>query len=233
MRRKKDSALAVKYRIRDEITNIEGALHTFVTPVVRIAMHGDYRYNRGHGLVGFKADGQMQTARLVLLSAAVQPDFKNAEVMLRVCSLGRAEVKGKRLPVGFEILERREKIDGLKRAGYESMLRGHIIACLICEGRLPGLDKVKESTIDVKEAIEFLEVHILTPTLTISEIKGQYAKLRNGYVVSLELLCNSTVHQLRNKISALEVVAPQGYVYTSDPPLIFTAQVGATLLNRL
>lgn len=60
MRRKKDTAIGVKFigrKIRsapasgtikqDEITNMEGAMHTFVTPVVsRVEIIGDYRYDR-------------------------------------------------------------------------------------------------------------------------------------------------------------------------------------------
>ncbi len=59
MRKKKNSALGVKFLSKrgDEITDMEGAMHTFVTPVVpRCEMTGDYRYNPsfgGHGVDKF------------------------------------------------------------------------------------------------------------------------------------------------------------------------------------
>jgi hypothetical protein len=64
MRSKKDSAIAVKFEprrkvwkkgksfvLQDEITNMEGAVHTFVTPVLSTCeMIGDYIFTHGHGI---------------------------------------------------------------------------------------------------------------------------------------------------------------------------------------
>ncbi|PWU14272.1 MAG: hypothetical protein C5B45_04570 [Chlamydiae bacterium] len=44
MTNKKDSALGVKHIKRDKITNMEGALHTFVTSICPVTMLGDYIY---------------------------------------------------------------------------------------------------------------------------------------------------------------------------------------------
>src|ERR1700753_2188430 len=48
MREKKDSAIGGKYvtnnKPPDRITNMEGAMHTFVTPIVEATIHGDYQW---------------------------------------------------------------------------------------------------------------------------------------------------------------------------------------------
>jgi hypothetical protein len=52
MRNKKDSAIGVKFmksrQNPDKITNMEGALHKFVNPIVEVTMHGDYVWRDGH-----------------------------------------------------------------------------------------------------------------------------------------------------------------------------------------
>ena len=67
---------------------MEGALHTFVTPISKVLMFGDYQYQAGHGVIRFAGIDGRQTAREVLLSAAVQMDFENDEVMLAFCKCG-------------------------------------------------------------------------------------------------------------------------------------------------
>jgi hypothetical protein len=53
MQRKKSSAIGVKFETHclDKITDMEGALHTFVTPIVPYCeMVGDYRFEGMHGV---------------------------------------------------------------------------------------------------------------------------------------------------------------------------------------
>ncbi|CAM6085767.1 unnamed protein product [Calypogeia fissa] len=185
MRKKKNSALGVKFKSGrdppDAITNMEGAMHTFVTPILLGFLHGDYIYTNGHGMTRFTPRGKMQQARTVLISAQIQPDFEGPDVLLAVCALEKAPFVGQPLPENFTILDVSAKQDSSLREGYDTSLRRHM----------------------------------------------------NGSVVAIELLFNVYVHQLRNELSALEALCPQGYVYTFDPPSIFALDIGATILNRL
>lgn len=61
----------------------------------------------------------------------------------------------------------------------------------------------------------------------------RFLRLKNGSILSLELLYSTAEHQARNELAALEVLCPQGYVYTYDPASIFAAQIGPKILNRL
>ncbi len=96
MRRKKDTAIGQKYQQGDAITNMEGALHTFVTPVCSIEMTGDYVWRGRHSAHEFE-HGQK---RRVVMSAAVQPDFENTEVMLQVLALDSQRCVGENFKLG-------------------------------------------------------------------------------------------------------------------------------------
>jgi hypothetical protein len=74
---------------------------------------------------------------------------------------------------------------------------------------------------------------ISTGTDITEKVIGVFVELQNDHVVSLEMLFNTALHQVRNEFSALEVLCTSGYVYTYDPASIFAAEIGATLLNRL
>ena len=57
-------------------------------------------------------------------------------------------------------------------------------------------------------------------------------------ILSLEILFQVYVHQIRNEFSVLNPNAPQGYIYTIDPPWIFAKEIGRSeggvlILNRL
>lgn len=47
------------------------------------------------------------------------------------------------------------------------------------------------------------------------------------------MLLQTYCHIVRNEFAALEVLCPEGYVYTYDPPQIFASRFDAGLLNRL
>ena len=75
-------------------------MHTFVTPVVgRCEIVGDYRYNVFVGEHGVPLFGNVETERVnvrlsrsVVLSAAIQTDFDNSDIMLKVCKLEGIDV---------------------------------------------------------------------------------------------------------------------------------------------
>jgi hypothetical protein len=242
MRRKKNSALAVKFQAHsgtDEITNMEGVLHTFVTPICLAFMHGDYRYNGGHGVVRFpdailpNSDKKVQQARHVVISASVQPDFEGPQVMLAACILRNSAVVGHRITSSFEVLDVRQKQNDEKRKAYDSELRAHLIYNLTRAHRLPGLHEATGRIINVSAAQRLLDEQIVAPKTNYIAICEAYVRLSNAATISLEMLFHTVVQQLRNEISALETLCPQGYVYTLDPPSIFARGIGATLLNRI
>lgn len=234
MRKKKNSALGVKYYPGDQVTNMEGAMHTFITPIAKILMFGDYVFKGSHGVQRFKGKDVKQVAREVLLSASVQMDFEMGKVMLAVCRLGNEEVLGRQLGETGAILDVGEKRNAGLREDYDGALRAHIVAHLTQEGRLPAKSEVLKSSMDRKDALDFLETYVLASTSLPESLVGRLVKInRDRDIVSLELLFNTAVHQLRNEFSALEIVAPQGYIYTYDPASIFAREIGADMLNRI
>ena len=248
MRRKKNSALGVKWVKGDEITNMEGAMHSFVNPVIsRCEINGDYRYNPifgGHGVDRFGdtlqrpgTDGskrKFQLTRFVVLSASIQMNFENSSVMLSACMLEGSETIGHDLSsdTAWAILDKKAKQDDKQRRAYDESLRQHIIHHLTAARRLPVINGVKDS-LDINETIQFLELFITTPLDNTDKMVGKFTRLDNGRIVSVEILFNTAVQQAKNELAALEVLCPQGYVYTYDPASIFASKIGANVLNRL
>jgi hypothetical protein len=237
MRKKKDAALGVKFKSGntppDAITNMEGAMHTFVTPVVLASLHGDYVYSSGHGVSEFPCINKLQQARTVIMSAQIQPDFEGPHVLQTLCALHEDPLIGEALPGNFSILSIADKQSPAKRAAYDASLQYHMIAHLTEGRRLPSLQEAAPESLDVKQSIAFLEDLIYATSPKFDRINGVSIRLQKGPVLSLEMLFKTALHQLRNELSALEALSPQGYVYTSDPPAIFAQQIGATVLNRL
>jgi hypothetical protein len=238
MRRKANSAIGVKFIGRqagDVITNLEGALHTFITPVVEGWMHGDYRYLGGHGVVSFPDQDGKQQARKVIISCAIQMDFEYRSVMMAACRLGEVEVLGRGLGKEWNILDDEAKWEEERRKDYDEELRAHMVSHLVASKRLPSLQEVAGDILPFIDALRLLERHIMDPGSPSSDLQNVFARTKDGRdVISIELLYNTAVHQVQNEISILEAVCPQGYVYTSDPPSIFAQALGgATLLNRL
>jgi hypothetical protein len=245
MRNKKDRAIGVKfvregggpYRTGrkppppDEITNMEGALHTFVTPITLCLLHCDYSWGPGHGTRSFKVIGGKQQARRAIISASIQPDFENTEVMLEMCALRRDAIPGATLPAKFTIPDVEEKQDEDVRADYDAALKAHMIYHLTLNKTLPAQQSVQP--IRPAAAIELIE-KLITKSESAT-FQHTYVQLANGSIISLEILFNTAIHQFRNEFSALAALAPQCYVYTFDPASIFAAQLAgdATLLNRL
>jgi len=243
MRKKKSSALGVKFVPHeskpDEITNMEGAMHSFVTPVIgSCEIIGDYRYSGRHGVVLFGEDGEghgrsrKRLARTVVLSASIQMDFEGANVMLTVCKLGSKQVTGTDFGTKLDVLSTEEKQDGAKRNTYDESLKQHMIFHLISSQRLPARRDVNDA-LGMDATIKYLDETISSGEDVDKKLVDMFAELHNNQIVSLELLFNTAVHQVRNEFSALEVMCPQGYVYTYDPASIFAQKIGAPILNRL
>lgn len=247
MRRKKDSALGVKYKAGDFITNMEGAMHTFLTPVTKIVMTGDYKWSGFHGAAMLNGGG-----REVILSAAIHPDFEKRgadAVVMPIVALGDAPLEGAELPEDFAPLasmydsSSEEFKDALP--AYEEVLKKHMVYHLTKAHRLPARSEVEASAMTPEEANELLSRIIKDEVVLVGEeedkfdpkelLVGKYVNM-GGQVVSLEAFYAIYQQQVINEFSVLEGTLPQGYVYTIDPPSIFASAIGipnVALLNRL
>jgi hypothetical protein len=246
MRNKKDTALAVKQSesTQDAITNMEGALHTFITPVCSVLMTGDYKWV---GEVSGRCFGNNQ-ARNVLMSAAVQPDFEFDTVMMKVVEVGDSPVVGKDLgdfPVADISLK---QWDSDSLLSYEKALRKHMVYHLSPSHALPALNQIDPTNILTQIAVKILLETAITHQVTTSEfLKDKFMRIEHSRylegdrIVSLEMLYATYLQQLRNEFRVLNQHAPQGYVYTIDPPAIFVRCLEkwaperdpAHILNRL
>jgi len=239
MRNKKSAAIAVKFSPhsgRDQITNMEGAMHSFLTPIIpRCEMVGDYVFNGGH-FVTYFGQHNKRLVRKVVLSASIQPDFENSEVMLVVCALGEKEVVGRDLFLDpkWEILSPAKKQDKTERARYDAGLRAHMVFHLTHAHKLPAKKDVRDQDIvSYDSAIGYLNDIIKYKKDIRHAFRGLFLKLKTGELLSLELLYNAAVEQARNEFSGLEALCPKGYVYTFDPASIFAGNIGARILNRI
>lgn len=228
MRHKKNSALGVKYVPGDQITNMEGALHTFVTPIFSILMTGDYKWV-GH-LQG-EPFGNNQV-RKVILSAAIHPDFEYDTVIMPLVKVQRQAVIGESLNMD-DIPSATSKRDSNFRARYEEKLLKHMIYHLSLTHRLPALNEIfPDQIMNQVETQLYLEALIQNPQRG-QNLQGKFMQIGES-IISLELLYQIYVHQVRNEFKVLDVNAPQGYVYTISPPSIFARTIGgAAILNRL
>lgn len=239
---KKSTAIGEKYKAGDVITNMEGALHTFVTPIAKIKMTGDYCFDpmNGHGAVTYPGN-----SRTVVLSAAIHPDFecsKPSEVVMPLIECkDRVPTVGISLENGFEPLSARfspgtpEFLAALKE--HDDALLKHMVYHLRGTHQLPTRQEVADSIVNAHGAQIILEKIIRDGTITnvAKELEDLYVTV-NGHIVSFEALFMIYYHQIRNELSVLEETLTQGYVYTISPPAIFAKQFGkqnVPLLNRL
>jgi hypothetical protein len=241
MRCKKDSAIAVKFFSRnhppDRITDLEGALHTFVTPVVLATMHGDYQYKYGHGVEEFGLQDGYQLGRKVLVSALVQQDFELDRVMMRVAGLGSTERVGETsLPTPITTPE---KQDSEMRGHYDNCIRNYLVYHLTHDHRLPAIsESIKETAMSIRTTLDFLAKAI--ESTDAGDLPKQVRNVffhHKKYYVSLEIMFFTAVHQIRNEMVLLERFNKErGYVYTFNPPAIFVHlfnEYGTELLARI
>lgn len=239
MRSKKGSAIGVKFeKIKhnpDRITNMEGALHTFVNPMVEVLIHGDYIWSGGRSIQRFGSQGGRQIARRVLLSALVQQDFENEEVMLKVARLEDLEFIG--LPTLPEMLSVQAKQDDERRRKYDWDIRRYIIYHLIPSHRLPTRKSATSTAMDLQQTLAFLADLIRNhPADSLPSLVQGTAIRYQTYFISLEVLFMTALHQIRNEFYLLEqLCSGQGYLYSFNPPAIFMrfGDHGTELLSRV
>lgn len=242
MRNKRNLALGSKFnpgQPNNKITNMEGAMHTFVTPVVpRCEMEGDYIYHYGHDITPLLTadDGwgeKLKMARSVVLSASIHMDFElsNAPVMMGLCRLENEEVIGQDLAEDPAFTVLAEKNDTKQWQGYDYKLKQHMVYHLTSKRQLPARLDAK-TLLSVGRAIDLLEKVIQGQDPIPEQLVDRYIRTDDN-LLSLEMLFTTAFQVAKNEFSALEALCPQGYVYTYDPASIFARNVGARLLNRL
>ncbi|KAL2063975.1 hypothetical protein VTL71DRAFT_4469 [Oculimacula yallundae] len=240
MRKKRDSALGVKFEPDGEITNMEGAMHTFVVPVVpRCESEGDYCFSAGHRTAPpfvtpmFGGMAVIMT-RSVVMSATIHLDFELPSVMLELCMLRKEEVVGKDLiwDSEYEILSKEDKQKAPLRKAYDERLRQHMVYHLTSEHRIPALSDPANKIMNLGQCLEFFEDLMNGDDSIPEQLVHRCAKL-GSRTISLELLFIAAFQLVRNEFSALEAVCPQGYVYTYDPPSIFAQYIEPELSNCL
>jgi hypothetical protein len=201
---KKDAAIAIKYLTGDAITNMEGALHSFVNPIGKIHMLGDRVWMGAAGGAFGKNFGN-NVARPVVLSAMVLPDFENQEVLYQIACLEKNAKQGAQLPSDFAPAPLEKKWGDLKNdeelRSYDTTLRNHMIYHLKgSDHALPSVNSVKAvSTQEGKQALEKmimdggLDIQSLPPYIAIGQ-----------HTVSTEVLFNILWRQMKNELNALE-----------------------------
>jgi hypothetical protein len=231
MRRKKDSALGVKFVDNNDppdcITNMEGALHTFINPMVKATIHGDYQWKGSHSIFRFGSHGDHQLGRRVLISALVQQDFEDERVMLRVCEVEAEAVIGRtELP---KLISVKDKQNRAIRRKYDEEIRKYLVYRLTASHRLPPLDIARGKSLTIKDTLDHLQRAIMNDrNLKIQDVIEGYFVRFGRYVISLEIMFMTAVYQVKNEFYLLEQICPDaGYVYTFNPPAIFARIFGS------
>jgi hypothetical protein len=215
---------------------MEGAMHTFVTPIVEATIHGDYQWNGGHSIHRFGSSEGRQLGRRVIVSALIQQDYEDEYVMLRVASLQEHEMIG--TPEFPEMIHWSIKQIDTRRRLYNTQIHMYLIYYLTNSHRLPAIGVAGKSAMTLNETLDFLvdAIKSRTPASLLSHMRGRYFR-HNGKVLSLEIMFMTSVHQNKNEFCLLELLcSKQGYVYTFNPPAIFVrffGSRGTELLSRI
>lgn len=243
MTHKKDTAINVKYVKGDAITNMEAAMHTFLTPISKVTMTSDYFYNTKNHIHDAATFGNNQ-GREVILSYAIHPDFERGNggsdvVFGDLTTAGVEAIQGEELPEGFKILSAKDKEDDKARAAYDLMLRKHMIYNLTKTHSLPAVKDISEtdllSLFDAKNFLNALINDGKSSEEIANAVSGKFVRVPGQGLISLEMLLNTYIHQIANEFSVLEQQCTQGYIYTVNPPSIFAEIFGGdpTFMNRM
>jgi hypothetical protein len=220
----------------DCITNMEGAMHTFVTPLIKVKLSSDFVYAAAESVVQ-SLGGK---GRPIIMSAAIQPDMESTkpgnEVIFRICQLEDEVVHGIPLKDNFEVLSPADKQNVKKRGEYDEALRKHMIYHLTSDHALPSQKQKDVEIVNLDTGVKKIEALIGNQNATSKDLEKMAIQIGDR-VLSLEVLYNLYKNQLENELLALEKLCPQGYVYSIDPPHIFLAAIGGSsngqFLNRL
>lgn len=232
MRCKKRLALREKFESGDKITNMEGAMHTFVTSLELAWLHGERGYNNGHTFTPYPPSGKFRRGRQVLISNMIHQDFETDEVMMKLASLTKTKTT---LIVNYDIPTSEEKQSDNVRDKYDDALRRLMVYSLILDGELPSIGEGSATAMSRTQAKSFLANKVLKVTCSnvLEEVRNRFFWMSTPYekdvpLLSLELLVATAYHQFRNEMDALERICKhQGYIYTFSAPKIFIEEFGS------
>jgi hypothetical protein len=233
MRCKKRTALGVKWKKGDKITNMEGAIHTFVTSIELAWLHGERGYNKGHTFTPYPPSGKFRSGRQVLVSNMIHQDFETDEVMMEVSALAKTKTT---LTVDFDIPTTKEKQSDDIRDKYEDCLRRLLVYNLTADGELPSIEIGSPSAMSRSQAKSFLANKVLKADCSniLERVRNKFFWMsskskKDTPLLSLEILVTTAFHQFRNEMDALEKICKhQGYIYTFSAPKIFIGEFGST-----
>ncbi|KAI4755417.1 hypothetical protein E4T52_12551 [Aureobasidium sp. EXF-3400] len=233
MRCKKRTALGVKWKKGDKITNMEGAMHTFVTSIELAWLHGEKGYNKGHTFTPYLPSGKFRSGRQVLISNMIHQDFETDEVMMKVSALAKTKTT---LTIEFDIPSTEEKQSDDIRNKYEDCLHRLLVYNLTADGELPSIEKGSDSAMSRAQAKSFLADKVLTVSCSdvLEKVRNTFFWMKvkskkDNPLLSLEILVTTAYHQFRNEMDALEEICKhQGYIYTFSAPKIFIGEFGST-----
>ncbi|KAH0342364.1 hypothetical protein KCU81_g5726, partial [Aureobasidium melanogenum] len=232
MRCKKRTALAIKFQKGDKITNMEGAMHTFVTSLELAWLHGERGYNKGHTFTPYLPSGNFRRGRQVLISNMIHQDFETDEVMMKLASLTKSKTT---LIADFSIPSTEEKQSDDVRNRYDDALRRLMVYSLVLDGELPSIEVGSAKAMSRTQAKSFLAKKVLEADCrnVLEQVRNSLFWLtatskRDIPLLSLELLVVTAYHQFRNEMDALERICKhQGYIYTFSAPKIFIEEFGS------
>ncbi|KAI4771616.1 hypothetical protein E4T52_13388 [Aureobasidium sp. EXF-3400] len=232
MRCKKRTAIAVKFKKGDKITNMEGAMHTFVTSLELAWLHGEKGYDKGHTFTPYLPSGKFRRGRQILISNMIHQDFETDEVMMKLASLTKIKTT---LIVDFNIPTTKEKQSEDVRKRYDDALRRLMVYNLVLDGELPSVEVGSAKAMSRTQAKSFLANKVLKADCSnvLEQVRNEMFWLsatseKETPLLSLELLVATAYHQFRNEMDALERICKhQGYIYTFSAPKIFIEGFGS------
>ena len=232
MRCKKRTALGVKWVKGDKITNMEGAMHTFVTSIELAWLHGEKGYNKGHTFTPYPPSGKFRTGRQVLISNMIHQDFETDEVMMKVSALAKTKTT---LTADFNIPQSKEKQFDDVRNKYDDCLRRLLVYNLTADGQVPSIEAASASAMSRSQAKSFLTNEVLKVSCSdiLEKVRNKFFWMtakskKNSRLLSLEILFTTAYHQFRNELDALKRICKhQGYIYTFSAPKIFIGEFGS------
>ncbi|GAA5981003.1 hypothetical protein JCM11641_001427 [Rhodosporidiobolus odoratus] len=256
MANKRDSAIASKYRKGTSITNMEAALHSFVTALAKVTQCADYAWQGGHSAapLGTTSSGRDRLGRRVVLSTSLHCDFERDEVAELFFAVEEQTVLGVDvLAAGtLRVPGVQEKNDDAFRLAYDCALKRHAVFHLLPLHSLPSIYALPHRPWSIEEAVSTLSRYLATPFSAQTPTPTAFLQDRSvrltvqpHRVLSLSMLLATHVHLLANELSALEsLVDPVtltsrvgrlkgGYAYTFDPPSIFSRRFSTVLSTLL
>ncbi|KAG9638744.1 hypothetical protein KCU64_g13680, partial [Aureobasidium melanogenum] len=199
MRCKKRTTLAVKFKKGDKITNMEGAMHTFITSLELAWLHGKRGYDKGHTFTPYLPSDKFRRGRQVLISNMIHQDFETDEVMMELASLTKTKTT---LIVDFNISTTEEKQSEDVRKMYDDALRRLMVYNWVLDGELLSVEAGSAKAMSRAQARSFLANKVLKADCSnvLEQVRNRLFWLsatseKEAPLLSLELLVATAYHQ--------------------------------------